>query len=509
MRRSLLLGASLSILATVPGIPTATAQTAPGVLRIAVAEDGDMLDPTQARTFVSRIVFAGLCDKLFDLDEKLNIVPQLALSHEWAGPQTLILHLRPGVLFHDGTPMDAAAVQFTLQRHLTMPGSTRRAEISVIDRVETVDPLTVRLVLKNSSAPLLSQLTDRAGMIVSPRAAEATGMNFSLAPVCAGPFRFVERIAQDRIVLDRFAQYWNAPSIHFDRVVYRPIPDHSVALSNLRAGAIDIAERLAATDVADIRQDPALAVFVTPGLGYASITFNVGNGRRAETPFGRSALVRKAFELSIDREVLSQVVSAGLPRPVAQGMSPSNPLYNAALPPPPRDLPQARALLRQAGVSLPVRLTLTMVNAPDQLQTGEVIQAMAAEAGFAVQLQATEFASALAAQTRGDFEATAIGWSGRVDPDGNLYNGLHSQGPLNASHYASPEVDAWLDAARADTDPAHRAELYARITTRLAADMPVMYLSSTMLIVAMAHAITGFRPVPDGLIRLQGLRRNP
>eukprot|EP01037_Dinobryon_pediforme_P005431 gene5431-5486_t len=487
--RRFLLAAFLCFAAAAGHVTGAYAQDRLPILRIALAEDGDMLDPSQARTYVGRIVFMGLCDKLFDIDEKLNIVPQLAAGHEWRSPTELIVRLRPGVLFHDGTRLDAQAVVYSLTRHLNLPGSTRRAEISAMNRAEVLDPLTVRIVLSAPSAPFLSQLTDRAGMIVSPTAAEAAGLNFALAPVCAGPFRFVERIAQDRIVLDRFADYWNAKSIHFSRVIYRPIPDSSVKLSNLRAGAVEIAERLSPSDVADMRQDKRVKVLVYPGLGYSSISLNVANGPRANTPFGRDARVRKAFELSVDRDVINQVVSAGLTTPVAQGMSPSNPLYNHDLANPRRDLARAKALLREAGVTLPVDLTLTVVNAPEALQTGEVIQSMAAEAGFRVKVQATEFASALSAQTKGDYEASAIGWSGRVDPDGNIYNGIHSTGPLNASKYANRQVDEWLDQARATTDVTERRALYAKITNQLAVDMPVMYIANTAL--AFARCRTG------------------
>ncbi len=115
------------------------------VLRIGLAEDPDVLDPSRGRTYVGRIVFASLCDKLFDIDDKLNIVPQLALSHETsADGLSVTIKLRPGVKFHDGEPMDAEAVRFTLDRHMTLQGSFRRPEISAIDKVEVVDPLTVR-----------------------------------------------------------------------------------------------------------------------------------------------------------------------------------------------------------------------------------------------------------------------------------------------------------------------------------------------------------------------------
>src|SRR6202043_240028 len=135
-----------------------------------------------------RIVFASICDKLFDIDDKLNIVPQLALSHETsADGKTVTIKLRPGVKFHDGEAFDAAAAKYSLDRHLTMPGSFRKPEISAIDRVEGVGPLPIRIVLKTPFSPLIAQLTDRAGMMVAPKAAQAAGDKFGLHPVCAGP----------------------------------------------------------------------------------------------------------------------------------------------------------------------------------------------------------------------------------------------------------------------------------------------------------------------------------
>src|SRR5438128_12616298 len=139
-------------------------------LRFGLAEDPDILDPTLARTFVGRIVFAALCDKLFDVDEKLNIVPQLATSYEWSPDRkALTLKLRSGVTFHDGEKFDAAAVKFNLERHKNLPGSSRRAELAQLESVEVLDPLAVRIHLSAPSAPLLTVLADRAGVMVSAK----------------------------------------------------------------------------------------------------------------------------------------------------------------------------------------------------------------------------------------------------------------------------------------------------------------------------------------------------
>src|ERR1035438_3181502 len=137
----------------------ADAQT---TLRIGLAEDPDILDPTLARTYVGRIVFAAFCDKLFDIDEKLDIVPQLALSHETsADGKQVTIKLRPGVKFQDGEPLDAEAAKFSLERHLTMQGSFRKPELAALDHVDVVDPLTVKLVLKSPFSPLLAPLSAR------------------------------------------------------------------------------------------------------------------------------------------------------------------------------------------------------------------------------------------------------------------------------------------------------------------------------------------------------------
>src|SRR5215470_2906872 len=185
---------------------TASAQTN---LHIGLAEDPDNLDPTTAGSYVGRIVLAAMCDKLFDIDAQLNIVPQLALSHQTSEDgKTVTLKLRPNVKFHDGEPFDAEAVKFTLERGLTKEDSKRKAELSQIDKVEVVDPLTVRLQLKAPFSPLIAQLTDRAGMMVSPKAVKDAGDKFVNKPICAGPFKFAERVVQDHITLDRFADYW-------------------------------------------------------------------------------------------------------------------------------------------------------------------------------------------------------------------------------------------------------------------------------------------------------------
>lgn len=502
MRQSLLAAVAAGVLGVlVPGVQAAQAQT----FHIALREDPDLLDPTLAQSYVGRIVFAGLCDKLFDIDAKLKIVPMLATSYDWATPTSLILHLRPGVTFQDGTKMDAAAVVATFTRDLTMQGSARRGELANVTGAEVVDPLTVKVTLSKPNAALIAQLTDRAGMILSPTATAKEGKDFGQHPVCAGPFAFKSRIAQDQIVLDRYPGYWNAGAIHFNEVVYRPFTDGSVRLANLQAGAIELSEQILPTDVPAVKKDPKLRIVISPSLQYNGITFNTNNGPASKSPIGSSALVRKAFELSIDRDAINQVVYAGMFTPNAQALSPLSPFYDQAIKVPGRDIAKAKALLQQAGVKLPVPVTLTATNSSDQQQLAVVIQSMAKDAGFDVTVRTLEFGTSLQAGHKGDFEAYMIGWSGRVDPDGNLTPFLHSGSFFNYGHYSNPAMDKLLEAGLAVSDFAKRKAIYDQVQELSAKDLPLMYLYTVSNIVGMSAKVQGFVPVPDGMIRLQGV----
>ena len=505
MTKLLIAGIGLLISAMLAGAP-APAQTTQ-TLRIGLAEDPDLLDPTLARTYVGRIVFASLCDKLVDITPELEIVPQLATEWQWTdGNKSLVMKLRQGVKFQDGEPFDAAAVKFSIERHLKLPGSNRKAEISAVTGVDIIDDHTVRLVLSAPFAPLLAQLTDRAGMMVSPKAAQAAG-DFSTHPVCAGPYKFVERVAQDRIVLERFADYWNKDAVHFDRVIFLPIVDSTVRLANLQSGGLDLIERVAATDVDAVQKDPRLKLSEITELGYQGITINLDNGARSKNPLGQDARVRQALELSIDRAALNQVVFNGLFQPGNQWLPPGNPYYVKSLPIPGRDVAKAKQLLAEAKVPNP-SFTMMVPTTPETLQAAQVIQAMAAEAGFDIKIQATEFASSLDLAVKGDFEAYLIGWSGRTDPDGNIYNFVSCKAPpaLNTPHYCNQEVDRELDAARTLEVPAERLPHYAKVAERVLADRPIVYLWHRKWLYAMASKVAGFTPYPDGLIRPQGIK---
>src|SRR5271166_5008673 len=318
-----ILMAACSVIVPALVIGAAAAQT----LRIGLSGDPDTLVPTQTRHGSGFVVRTALCDRLFDIGPELEIVPQLATYWQWTDDRKgLVIKLRHGVKFHDGEPFDAAAVKYNIERHLTMPGSTRKNDIKAITGIEVIDDHTAKLVLSTPYTPLLAQLAAVAGTMLSPKAAQAAGEDFGSHPVCAGPFKFVERVAQDRIVVERFAGYWDKDKIKLDRIVYLPIPDPTVRLANLQSGGLDLTQ-VAATDLDTVRADPRLKLAAVSGIGYSGITMNVANGVRSKTPLGQDARVRQALELSIDRNALNQVVFNGEYQPGNQWVSPDNPYY--------------------------------------------------------------------------------------------------------------------------------------------------------------------------------------
>jgi peptide/nickel transport system substrate-binding protein len=475
-------------------------------LRIGLAEDPDILDPTLARTYVGRIVFAALCDKLFDIDQKANIVPQLALSQEIsADGKEVTIKLRPGVKFHDGEPLDAEAAKFSLERHLTFPASFRKPELAAVDKVEVVDPLTIKLVLKNPFSPLIAQLADRAGMMVSPKAAKEAGDKFGLHPVCAGPYKFVERVQQDRIVFEKFKDYWNKDNVFIDRVVYLPIVDATVRLANLKSGGLDLMERLLATDIKDVRADPRLKLASALWLGYQGLDINIGN-EKTKGPLSQSAKVRQALDLAIDREAINQVVFNGEFTPGNQWVNPQHPYYQKAFPIRSRDLAKAKALLKEAGITGPISVDFMVPKETEREAVAQVIQSMAAEAGFDLKIRITEFATSLKQAEAGEYQAMLLDWSGRIDPDGNSYIFHKSKAPQNYSAYSNPDVDKALDDGRLVSDMAARKAIYEKMTKQILEDEPIIYLYHRNVLIAHTTKLEGYTQLPDGMVRVVGLK---
>ncbi len=495
----------LFLTAIAAGTFLSTGAGAQSTLRIGLNDDPDGLDPALSRSYSVRLTFAAVCDKLFDITPDIKIVPMLATGFTWAKDGlSVVIKLRPNVKFHDGEPFNAEAVRYNFDRNLNLKGSFRRAEINAVKSVDVVDNLTVRLNLSEPSTPLIAALTDRAGMMISPKAGKELGDKFGTKPVCAGPYRFVERMAQGRIVFERFKDYWDKANVHYDRVVYTPITDSTVRMSALRSGELDIIERMSPSELSEVRKDNRLKIASVPELGYQVIRYNINNGPRGKL-LGEDPRVREAIEAAIDRETLVKVVFNNEYIAGNQWVQPKNYFYNSALPVPKRDVAKARALLARAGKT---GFTFNLIVPPerDRQEAAQVIQSMLAEAGITMNIVSQENVTMLTAGTKGDFEAYFTFWSGRPDPDGNIFQHFSCGSRQNDQGYCSKEMDQFTSKARQVAAPAERKKLYDQAAELLLRDRPVLILWHRNIFTGHNAKVRGFVPYPDGVIRVKGLK---
>ncbi|MEU1745783.1 ABC transporter substrate-binding protein [Micromonospora arida] len=492
-----------------PADPAAVKQG--GKLVIALSAEPDALDPTLSRSLYSRYVFQAMCQKLYDVNEQAQVVPQLAtaLPTTSGDGRTVTIPLRPGVRFADGTAFDSAAVRATLQRHLTNARSARKSELGPIDGVDTPDAQTVVLRLKQPFAPLLGALADRAGMIMSAQALRTLGDDFASAPVCVGPFKFAKRVPQNSIEVVRDPNYYDASKVHLDAISWRILTDASIRAANLRSGDAQVADSVSTQDVASLRQDSAVSVLQSQSLGYQGLTINVGNVDGVGTapkpinrPLAQNAKVRQAFEHAIDRKALVDAVFNGLHAAACSPISPASTFSSPeAQTCPAHDPAKAKQLLAEAGVQTPYTVTMLASNTPDTLRLAQALQSMVKDGGFDLKINPVEYSSLLDEQDRGNFELLQLGWSGRIDPDANITNFVGTGASQNVAGYSNPQLDTLLTQARQAGDVEERRKLYGQAVTLLQQDDALIYLYRQRNLTAVSKQIQGLQVYPDGVIR--------
>ncbi|MBQ1035093.1 ABC transporter substrate-binding protein [Micromonospora sp. C81] len=492
-----------------PADPAAVKQG--GKLEIALSAEPDALDPTLSRSLYSRYVFQAMCQKLYDVDEKAQVVPQLAtaLPTTSGDGRTVTIPLRPGVRFADGTPFDSAAVKATLQRHLTNARSARKSELGPIDGVDTPDAQTVVLRLKQPFAPLLGALADRAGMIMSAQALRSLGDDFASAPVCVGPFKFAKRVPQNSIEVVKDPNYYDASKVHLDSISWRILTDASIRAANLRSGDVQVADSVSTQDFAALRQDAAVSVLQSQSLGYQGLTINIGNvdgigtaPKPINRPVAQNAKVRQAFEHAIDRKALVDAVFNGLHAVACSPISPASAFSSAeAQTCPAHDPAKAKQLLAEAGVQTPYTVTMLASNTPDTLRLAQALQSMVKDGGFDLKINPVEYSSLLDEQDRGNFELLQLGWSGRIDPDANITNFVGTKASQNVAGYSNPQLDTLLTQARQAGDVEERKKLYGQAVTLLQQDDALIYLYRQRNLTAVSKQLQGLQVFPDGVLR--------
>ncbi len=469
-----------------------------GTLTVRLDSDLIGIDPHGASAGVDRNVYTSVYDGLVTVDENLNIVPNLAESVETPDERTYIFRLRPNVTFHDGTPCNAAAVKWNFDWILNEANaSPRRSELVDVQEVVVDDPLTVRIVLKNAFAPFLAIISDRAGYIVSPAARQQYGADYPRNPVGTGPFRFVEWVKDDHVTFRRFDEYREEGLPYLDEIRYRPIPDATVALTELKTNNIDFFFGIDPKDVEDVKSQPNLQYLEGLGVGYQGLWINT-----AREPLANKAL-REAVAFAVDREALFAAAYYGVGQIAHGPIPPSSWAFDPEFRSRSRDLEQAKAKLAEGGQPNGFPMVLKVANSPLGQTITQIVQANLKEVGITVEIQTLEFGALLEVGEAGDFDALSLGWSGRIDPDGNIQPIFHSGGAFNYGKYNNPQVDQLIADGRATTDRTERTRIYREIQRIINDDAAYVFTYFQPASFGAADYVQGFKVTPDALMRFK------
>jgi peptide/nickel transport system substrate-binding protein len=421
---------------------------------------------------------------------------------------TVTIPLRKGIKFNDGTPFNADAVVKTLQRDQTLKGSTRASEISPIDTVTASGQYTVVIHLKSPYSPLTAQFADRAGMIMSPAQLDKLGDKFATDPICVGPFMYDNRVAGDSITVVKSPFYYDKKDVHLDKIVFKVENDAAAAAAALKAGDLQALDAVASTELQGVIHDPGLRVIKQTSLGYQGITLNLGNKNgllkgysNVGTPIASNADLRQAFELAIDRKAMNKVVFGGTVLPGCTPISPSSAWYDPTVKCTPFNPTLAKSLVQKSGISNPTVHLMVPVGTV-ALRQAQFLQAEEQAVGINVVIDSTDFVTSLSKADAGTYDTFQIGWSGRVDPDGNIYQFVGTTGSQNDSGYTNPRLDLILNNARKAATDTARQTLYRAAQKIMLNDRPLIYLYHNVTRAGLSKKLKGVTMYPDTLLRV-------
>ena len=478
-----------------------------GTITFVLENDVINFDPLRSRAFVDRNVHYQIYDSLTAIDASGKIIPWLAEKWELSKDEKQITFtLRKDVKFHDGTPFDAEAVKWNIDRYRETKGSARSGELGPIESVDVVDASTVRFNLKTPFAPLLATLVDRAGMMVSRKAAEAGGEDFTRKAFKAGtgPFMLTEAVKDDHMTLERNPDWWGKDKDgnklpYLDKITIKPITSGDVRLTNMKTGDAHVSNNVPGKDVAGLKAEASLVYQEKTGLSY----FDLIPNRAPGFVFNEGRYV-KAVAMALDRKEIVDKVFFGVSSVGYGVIAPPHFAYDPGFKPFEKPDPEGAKKLIAAVGKGPLSFEMLVSSGdPTILQIAQLIQAQLAKADIKVELVQLEFAQIL--QQLGKHKGMIqLGWSGRVDPDGNVYDFMYTGRFFNNSNYSNKEVDRLLDEQRSSSDPEKRKAALRKAEQIYVVDDPAnVWFRFGVTQLLTAKKLKGLEVYPDQIIRFQ------
>ncbi|RVP98817.1 ABC transporter substrate-binding protein [Sinorhizobium meliloti] len=497
----------------------AAAQTPPDVLVVGQIAEPQSLDPHTVTATNDFRILVNVYDGLVRFkDGTLEVEPALAESWKISDDgKTYTFKLRQGVKFHDGSDFDAEAVKFNFDRMLKkdhpfydtgpFPLSFNFASV---EAVNVLDEYTVEFRLSEAFAPFLSNLAYPTGLIVSPAAVEKHGKEYGRSPSGTGPFKFVEWLSNQRVVVERNPDYWDGAA-KLQAVVFRPITDANTRVAEMMAGGIDVMVEVPPDNLATFEQDANFAVAEQAG---PHVWFAILNTK--EGPFADKR-VRQAANYAVNKQTLVDDVLQGTATVAAGPIPPAFNWVEGSVEPYAHDPEKAKALLAEAGVENP-QVTFYVTEGGsgmlDPITMGAAIQADLQAVGFKVKIETYEWNTFLGRVNpglEGKADMAEMAWMTN-DPDTVPYltlrtDAIPDKGGFNSGYYSNPQLDELLEKARRSTDQAERGKLYGEVQSIVHDDAPWLFVANWKQNAVTTAAVKGFKLQPSFLLDLHDVTK--
>ncbi len=468
-----------------------------GTLTVGVDLEFRGFDPLRAAylQFGDRCATSAIEERLFDMDEKGEPVPELALAaipsqdgNSWT------IELRQGVSFHDGTPFNADAVVEHWQRMLDPKHNFSGARfIEPIQAVTRIDDHTVRFTLKHPWAAFMAMLSSTqwtGAYIPSPKAIRANTQN--KAPVGTGPFIFNEWLANDRLVVVKNPNYWRKGIPYLDGIIFRPVPDMQNRFSGLLSGANDVILADRATQIIKARSDKSLKVYSADASGPYTFIINT-----ASPPLD-DVRVRRALAHAWNQDLYLKSIDSGLLSVAKEPFGGTQPCGDCGY----RDYDPALAKKLLAEYGKPVTLELLGNDTPQSREEGEIMRRLFKEVGITLKVTPLAEAALVKRVMDGDYQISGWRLMDLRDMGPYLNTCLHSKGRLNFSHYLNPAMDELLNTQQLSTDEKTRQRALCEVATLINEDVVYLYGGGRRFYVLAKAGIKGITRVDQGVIRL-------
>jgi len=472
-----------------------------GNLAVGLIAEPTTLDPLKSASLYDSDIMYNIYDTLFRYNAQSQLVPDLATSYTYTTPTSLTLNLRTGVKFQDGTPFNADAVVFNINRYLSDKASPRSTDVENISSVLKVNNSQVVIKLKKPFGPLLSVLAGDVGMMLSPRAVQQLGSTLGNGPVGvgSGPFVFSQWVKGYQLVLKANPHYWQKDKSgiqlpYLQSITYHTITNGTVMFSNLETGQIQVGTNIDPNDLSQMKSNSSMTYRQIIGPGFSAIQFNT-----TMAPLN-NVHVRRAIAYAVNRQEIVQSALKNVGVPATGPFSPGTWAYDKSFSGFSYNIQQAKAELAQAGLSK-VSLTLTITSGnPTTTQEAQYIQSELQPAGITLNIKQETFTALVSDFQALHYQTLLVGWTGAVDPDGVVYAMFTTHGGFDYTGYSNPQVDSLLNAARTTTDQAQRTLDYQAAQKMIVQDAPCAFLTWSAVAQATTSNVKNYQLLPSAVM---------